>query len=41
MGEGAEMRAPLAITLIGGIAGATILTLFVIPAVYVTLDRRP
>jgi hydrophobic/amphiphilic exporter-1 (mainly G- bacteria), HAE1 family len=41
MGEGAEMRAPLAITLIGGIAGATLLTLFVIPAVYVTLDRRP
>jgi HAE1 family hydrophobic/amphiphilic exporter-1 len=41
MGEGAEMRAPLAITLIGGIGGATILTLFVIPAVYITLDRRP
>jgi len=41
LGEGAEMRAPLAITLIGGITGATILTLFVIPAVYVTLDRRP
>ena len=40
IGEGAELRAPLAITLIGGVAGATILTLFVVPAVYVTLDRR-
>ena len=40
IGEGAELRAPLAITLIGGVTGATILTLFVVPAVYVTLDRR-
>jgi HAE1 family hydrophobic/amphiphilic exporter-1 len=40
-GEGAEMRAPLAITLIGGLTGATILTLFVIPAVYAALDRKP
>lgn len=39
LGEGAELRAPLAITLVGGVAGATILTLFVVPAVYVTLDR--
>jgi HAE1 family hydrophobic/amphiphilic exporter-1 len=40
LGEGAELRSPLAITLIGGVFGATVLTLFVVPAVYVTLDRR-
>jgi HAE1 family hydrophobic/amphiphilic exporter-1 len=33
-GEGAELRAPLAITVIGGLAVATILTLIVIPVVY-------
>jgi HAE1 family hydrophobic/amphiphilic exporter-1 len=38
-GEGAELRAPLAITVIGGLSFATALTLFVIPAVYATLDR--
>ncbi|MFH0778940.1 MAG: efflux RND transporter permease subunit [Candidatus Eisenbacteria bacterium] len=38
-GEGAELRAPLAITVIGGLSFATMLTLFVIPALYVTLDR--
>jgi HAE1 family hydrophobic/amphiphilic exporter-1 len=39
MGEGAELRAPLAITLIGGLGLATVLTLVVIPVVYATLDR--
>ena len=39
IGEGMELRAPLAITLIGGLTFATALTLIVIPAVYVTLDR--
>jgi HAE1 family hydrophobic/amphiphilic exporter-1 len=34
LGEGAELRAPLAITVIGGLAVATILTLIVIPVVY-------
>ena len=38
-GEGAELRAPLAITVIGGLSFATALTLFVIPAVYAVLDR--
>jgi HAE1 family hydrophobic/amphiphilic exporter-1 len=38
-GEGAEVRAPLAITLIGGLVVSTLLTLVVIPAVYVVLDR--
>jgi HAE1 family hydrophobic/amphiphilic exporter-1 len=39
VGEGAEVRAPLAITLIGGLALSTLLTLVVIPAVYVVFDR--
>ncbi len=34
IGEGAELRAPLAITVIGGLAVATGLTLFIIPVVY-------
>lgn len=33
-GEGAEIRAPLAITVMAGLTSATILTLFVIPVVY-------
>jgi len=41
LGEGAEMRAPLALTLIGGMITGTILTLVVLPVVYATLDRRP
>ncbi len=32
--EGAEMRAPMAITVIGGLAAATFLTLFVVPSLY-------
>ncbi len=32
--EGAEMRAPMAITVIGGLAAATLLTLFVVPSLY-------
>jgi HAE1 family hydrophobic/amphiphilic exporter-1 len=39
LGEGAELRAPLAITVIGGLAVATVLTLVVIPVVYSVLDR--
>ncbi|MEM8963294.1 MAG: efflux RND transporter permease subunit [Acidobacteriota bacterium] len=38
-GEGAELRAPLAITVIGGLAVATLLTLVVIPIVYSLIDR--
>jgi HAE1 family hydrophobic/amphiphilic exporter-1 len=34
VGEGAELRAPLAITVIGGLTVATALTLIVIPVVY-------
>jgi HAE1 family hydrophobic/amphiphilic exporter-1 len=39
LGGGAELRAPLALTLIGGLTLATVLTLVVLPVVYATLDR--
>ena len=38
-GEGAEVRAPMAITVIGGLLVSTLLTLVVIPVVYSLLDR--
>jgi HAE1 family hydrophobic/amphiphilic exporter-1 len=41
LGEGAELRAPLAVTVIGGLTVATALTLIVIPVVYSLLDREP
>jgi len=40
-GEGAEVKAPMAITVIGGLLVSTILTLVVIPIVYNILDRTP
>ncbi len=40
-GEGSEVRAPMAITVIGGLAVSTLLTLLVIPIVYDLMDRRP
>lgn len=39
-GDGSEVRAPMAITVIGGLAVSTLLTLIVIPVVYNLLDRR-
>ncbi len=39
-GEGAEVRAPMAITVIGGLLTSTVLTLVVIPVVYSLVDRR-
>jgi len=39
LGEGAEIRAPMAIAVIGGLVFTTALTLLVIPVVYATLDR--
>jgi hydrophobic/amphiphilic exporter-1 (mainly G- bacteria), HAE1 family len=39
-GEGAEVRAPMAITVIGGLIVSTLLTLVVIPVVYTLLDRH-
>lgn len=41
IGEGAEIRAPMAITVIGGLTISTLLTLLVIPVMYAVLDRRP
>jgi HAE1 family hydrophobic/amphiphilic exporter-1 len=39
-GDGAEVRAPMAITVIGGLAVSTLLTLVVIPIMYDLLDRK-
>jgi HAE1 family hydrophobic/amphiphilic exporter-1 len=39
LGEGSEIRAPMALTVIGGLLGATALTLLVIPALYSVVDR--
>jgi HAE1 family hydrophobic/amphiphilic exporter-1 len=39
LGEGAEIRAPMALTVIGGLLGATILTLLVIPSLYTVVAR--
>ena len=41
--EGAELRAPMAIAVIGGLISSTLLTLLVIPVVYGLLirDRKP
>ncbi|HLG52858.1 MAG TPA: efflux RND transporter permease subunit, partial [Steroidobacteraceae bacterium] len=40
LGEGAEIRRPMAITVIGGVAVASFFTLLVIPVVYSLLDRK-
>jgi len=40
LGEGAEIRKPMAITVIGGVAIASFFTLLVIPVVYSLLDRK-
>ncbi len=40
LGEGSEVRAPMAITVIGGLLVSTLLTLVVIPVVYSLLDRK-
>jgi HAE1 family hydrophobic/amphiphilic exporter-1 len=37
--QGAEMRAPMAITVVGGLVATTLLTLFVIPIIYSLFDR--
>lgn len=39
-GEGSEVRAPMAITVIGGLVVSTMLTLLVIPVVYSLMDRK-
>jgi len=40
LGEGAEVRTPMAITVIGGLTVSTLLTLVVIPVVYSSIDRK-
>ena len=40
IGQGAELRAPLAITMIGGMTLGTALTLIIIPLVYTLMDRK-
>ena len=39
LGEGAELRTPMAVTVIGGLLASTVLTLVIIPAAYSVLDR--
>ena len=40
LGEGAEIRTPMALTVIAGLVSSTFLTLVVIPTVYSLVDRR-
>ena len=40
IGEGAEIRVPLAITLMAGLSSSTLLTLVVIPCAYAIIDRE-
>lgn len=40
LGDGAEVRAPMAITVIGGLTVSTMLTLVVIPVMYAVMDRK-
>ena len=39
LGEGSELRSPMALTVIGGLLSSTALTLVVIPVFYTVLDR--
>jgi len=41
VGDGAEIRQPMAVTVIGGVAVASVFTLLVIPVFYSLLDRKP
>jgi len=38
-GVGSELRHPLGITIVGGLAFSQLLTLFTVPVVYLTFDR--
>jgi HAE1 family hydrophobic/amphiphilic exporter-1 len=39
-GEGSELQKPLAVTIIGGQAFSTVLTLVVIPVIYAAVGQR-
>jgi HAE1 family hydrophobic/amphiphilic exporter-1 len=42
VGEAAQLRTPLAMTVIGGVVTSTVGSLFVIPCIYLLIDRlRP
>jgi multidrug efflux pump subunit AcrB len=38
-GEGSEFRAPMAISVIGGVISSTLLSLVVVPALYVAIEN--
>jgi HAE1 family hydrophobic/amphiphilic exporter-1 len=40
LGEGGELQAPLARTIVGGLTTSTLITLVVIPVVYMLLEQR-
>jgi HAE1 family hydrophobic/amphiphilic exporter-1 len=40
-GEGAELRAPLAAVVLGGVISSTLLTLVLVPVMYTLLDGLP
>jgi HAE1 family hydrophobic/amphiphilic exporter-1 len=39
LGDGAEIRTPMAIAVISGLISSTVLTLIVVPSIYFLLDR--
>jgi len=39
-GQGAELRAPLAISIVGGLTSASLLTLFIVPALYSIVSSK-
>ena len=40
VGQGAEIRAPMALTVIGGLIVSTLVTLVLIPTIYSLVDRK-
>jgi HAE1 family hydrophobic/amphiphilic exporter-1 len=38
-GEGAEIRSPMAIAIVGGMTTSTILTLVIVPVIYLTVEQ--
>ncbi len=40
IGEGSEMLAPMAISIIGGLVASTLVTLFLIPVIYAVVERN-
>jgi HAE1 family hydrophobic/amphiphilic exporter-1 len=40
LGEGAEMRSPMAIAVISGLLASTVLTLIFVPTIYTIIEER-